>query len=82
MDLDSERKVSYEEAMKYATAQGVPYFEVSAKTGFNVDLMIQAVVDDLYEHLELLDKTFKQEEYEKNLLIKHNKKKESGCPIF
>ena len=50
MDLDRERKVSYEEVMTYATVKEVPYFEVSAKTGFNVDLMIQLVVNDLYEH--------------------------------
>ena len=51
-DLDTDRKVSYEDAMKYATEKSIQYFEVSAKTGFNVDLMLQTVVDDYFENNE------------------------------
>ena len=38
-DLDTERKVSYEDAIEYATKMGFNYFEISAKSGFNVEKM-------------------------------------------
>lgn len=35
---DQNRAVSFEEASAYAASVGIPYFEVSAKTGHNVQL--------------------------------------------
>ena len=38
-DLDTERKVSFEDASMCASKLDMSYFEISAKTGLNVNMM-------------------------------------------
>lgn len=42
-DLQSERIVSEDEALDYAKSANLTYFETSAKSGANVDLVFQAI---------------------------------------
>ena len=44
-DRDLERKVSYEDALRYATDNNAQYFEVSAKSGFNVNLAFESTIN-------------------------------------
>lgn len=46
-DLVQERKVKREDAEEYAQANGMKYFEVSAKTGENVELVVNECVKQL-----------------------------------
>jgi small GTP-binding protein len=50
-DADN-RKVSREEAEKYAMSKNIPYFETSAKSGFN----IKEIFNKLYEDIFILNK--------------------------
>ena len=43
--IDSDRKVSYDEAMDYARENDCKYFEISAKTGKNIDELFKKVMD-------------------------------------
>ena len=46
-DLEDERKVTREEGEKYAESVGALFFEVSAKTGENVDALFTALVKEI-----------------------------------
>ena len=46
-DCEGIRTVSSEEAQAYAASVGVPFFEVSAKTGENVELAFTSLVEGL-----------------------------------
>jgi len=46
-DLEKERKWKTEDLKALATEYGVKYFEVSAKTGLNVDLLYDTLVKDI-----------------------------------
>lgn len=46
-DLNDLRIVSFEEAEKKACEHGFPYFETSAKTGYNVNLIYQNMFDSI-----------------------------------
>jgi hypothetical protein len=41
VDLTDERMVPYEEGLRFASERGLPYFEVSSKTGFGVARMLR-----------------------------------------
>ncbi|KAJ6254494.1 small rab-related gtpase [Anaeramoeba flamelloides] len=41
IDLENKREISTEEALEYADKNGLPYMEVSAKEGTNIDLMFK-----------------------------------------
>ena len=45
----SDRKVSPEEGKEVAESLGVQYFETSAKENINIDLMFDALVDEISE---------------------------------
>ena len=49
LDLDVERKVSYEDASTYAEKNGSMYFEVSAKSGFNIDTNFTSMISSIEE---------------------------------
>ena len=52
-DIDPDnREVSKEEAEKYAKSKNIPYFETSAKSGFN----IKEIFNRLYEDIFILNK--------------------------
>ena len=42
-DCEDERKVSYEEGKKFAESNGMVFFEVSAKTGENVQESFECI---------------------------------------
>ena len=48
-DLEDQRKVSEEEAQKFAHRHGVPYFETSAKENINLKEGFDRIVEDAYE---------------------------------
>ena len=43
--IDSDRQISYDEAMDYAHENNCKYFEISAKTGKNIDSFFKQVMD-------------------------------------
>ena len=47
-DLEEHRAVSYEEGKSLADAFGVPFFEVSAETGHNIDVLFQELLEKMY----------------------------------
>jgi GTPase SAR1 family protein len=53
-DLEDQRKVSYEEIMKIATNDGIPFFETSAKLNINLEEAIFALIDQIYKRKALL----------------------------
>ena len=48
-DLVDERKVSEEEATRFANEHGIPYFETSAKDNINLQEGLDKIVEDAYE---------------------------------
>lgn len=52
LDLESERRVSHEDAKHFATERGFHYFEVSAKDGTNVEEALGFAVVDALQQLE------------------------------
>ncbi|EAX91137.1 small GTP-binding protein, putative [Trichomonas vaginalis G3] len=46
-DLTDERQVSYDKAQKYAMDHDMKYYEVSAKTGQNVELLFRDLANQL-----------------------------------
>ena len=45
----SEWKVTFEEVNKYAKEKGIPYFEVSAKTGKGINEGLLYIVNEIYD---------------------------------
>jgi Ras-related protein Rab-2A len=45
-DLDARRQVSNEEGERFAKENGLIFMETSAKTAFNVEEVIQCLVDN------------------------------------
>ena len=82
IDLNS-RKVSEEEAKKFATNNGFMYKEVSVKQDINVDESLTELVEDAYKYKEL-NKGFKDSDV-KYLDLKtkseSNKDREFCCCI-
>ena len=60
-DLESNRKVSIEEAKKMAESQGMVYLETSAKNRINVDESFMELTKSIYEQLPEKDKMSKGE---------------------
>ena len=60
-DLESGRKVSFEEANKMAESQGMVYLETSAKNRINVDESFMELTKSIYEQLPEKDKMSKGE---------------------
>ncbi|MHA1145146.1 MAG: Rab family GTPase [Candidatus Helarchaeota archaeon] len=52
VDLESNLEVTKEEAEKYAKKMSLDYVETSAKTGQNVDLMFQTIVQKILEKIK------------------------------
>ena len=47
IDLDDKRKISYKEGKRFACSYGFKYFETSAKTGENIDDVIQHLIHNI-----------------------------------
>ena len=56
-DLEEERQVPTEEAMEFSKSHGMQFFEVSAKTYNNVDLLIKSLVELCESSLSLKNNT-------------------------
>lgn len=52
-DLESERKVSYDDGKRLADSFGINFFEVSAKSGENVQEVFMSLGKDILENSEL-----------------------------
>lgn len=46
-DLDSLRKVSKQDGLSFAEKNRVAFYEVSAKTGSNIDLIFSKIAEEL-----------------------------------
>ncbi|CAK59595.1 unnamed protein product (macronuclear) [Paramecium tetraurelia] len=53
VDLDSKRQVSIEEAEDFAQKKGFPFFEISAKTNHNIDLVLEYCLSDVLEKAKI-----------------------------
>jgi Ras-related protein Rab-1A len=49
VDLDSKRVTSYEEGKKLAKSYNCDYFEVSSKTGENIDSTFSSIIENYYK---------------------------------
>ena len=56
MDLEAERKVSTEEANKFAQENNLSYIEVSAKTGFNIKKLFDETIKRTLEKIITFEK--------------------------
>ena len=72
-DMIKERQVSEEEGKKAASSLGVEYFEVSAKTGANIEEIFDNLANKLYR------KRHNQHSNTVALNNEGNKKKKEGC---
>ena len=52
LDLEGDRVVSRNEAMKIAQEHGMEYFETSAKNNINITEMVSHIVEKVYENLQ------------------------------
>ena len=66
-DLEHKREVSREDAEKLADELGIEYFEVSAKTGKNVDKCFETLVKKIHDGIE--SKQFNFEIYDTNIIL-------------
>ena len=82
-DLIQEREVSYEEAKDFADKKNIPYIEISAKTGDNINKlfnqMIKGIVIKIVEQKKK-DKNFLSESFRLSFLDKDEKElKQKRC---
>ena len=82
-DLIQEREVSYEEAKDFADKKNIPYIEISAKTGDNINKlfnqMIKGTVIKIVEQKKK-DKNFLSESFRLSFLDKDEKElKQKRC---
>lgn len=69
-----DREVSNEEALEYAKAKNMKYFETSAKTGFGIKEAFKELYQDIYE---LFKKS--KEKSNNNIELENKQKKKSRC---
>ena len=72
-DLTSERKISYQEGRKKASFYNAIFFEVSAKTKYNIRNVFNALTTSIYEKYENnldLESNDHKKEFEENLNIR------------
>ena len=65
-DLEDERQVSEEEGKKLADKLGINFFEVSAKTGKNVNEDFNSLIKDIIINNQKQNSTFLYDKKEKN----------------
>uniref|UniRef100_UPI00358EA6DF ras-related protein Rab-27A n=1 Tax=Myxine glutinosa TaxID=7769 RepID=UPI00358EA6DF len=59
LDLEDQRAVPYEEAMKFAEKYGMPYVETSAATGDNIKNAVTKLIDLIMKRMEqCIDKSW------------------------
>ena len=68
-----DREVSNEEALEYAKAKNMKYFETSAKTGFGIKEAFKELYQDIYELFK------KSKENSNNIELEKKPKKKSRC---
>ena len=75
-DLKKERKVSYDEAKNFADMKKIPYIEISAKTGDNIDKLfndfIKGTIINIIEQKKK-DNSFLRESFKISFLDKDEK---------
>ena len=75
-DLQEKRQVTYEEANSFAKSKNIPYIEISAKTGDNIqklfDGLIKGTIMNIIEHKKN-DKSFLKESVRISFLDKEEK---------
>ena len=54
-DQQSKRKISREEAERFAQERGIPYIETSAYSGKNVERAFELIAKEIYDTLDLFD---------------------------
>mmetsp|Transcript_9856 Transcript_9856/g.16885 ORF Transcript_9856/g.16885 Transcript_9856/m.16885 type:complete len:190 (+) Transcript_9856:25-594(+) len=69
-----KREVSEEEAKEYATELGIEYYEVSAKTGKNVNIALESVIKEVLNKSEFSSSSL--------AVYTGSKKKTSKCNIL
>ena len=76
-DLESDRKVTYREAKKFADSNGMTYLETSAKARINVDEAFMALTKQVYE--SLFESEEKSTDQGKDLKPYRKSANNSGC---
>jgi len=54
-DIPEERKIETKEAMDYAFAKGLEYYEISALTGFNIKLILETLTKNMIVLNDVID---------------------------
>jgi len=51
-DLNDERKISLEQGLEISQELGGGFYEISAKTGLNVEKMMEELVKDIFKNYD------------------------------
>lgn len=82
-DLDSARKIAYEDGEDIAKKNGMIFFETSAKTGNNVKEAFELLLKTIHEKHRGIGKNEIKKSFDKSLLngkdLAKKEKKNSGC---
>ena len=81
-DLKEKRQVAVVEAQQYAKDNNMEFIEVSAKDGFNINIMFDSSLSKLLKYMEVEEKKKEEiqfENHDKNIDIKHINNNLSFC---
>lgn len=81
-DLEAKRVIPYETAAEYAENNGMLYFEISAKTGKNIDIAFESLTVNMIAKSENKNNRLQLKSDEVQLLIRTNNKQNSCCLIL
>jgi small GTP-binding protein len=76
-DLVLSGKVSYEDAEKFAKEHSMKYFEVSSKTGENVELTINSLFEDIEKKIN--EGLITNSNFDQNMFTPNNKAEKKSC---
>ena len=72
---ENERVISSQEGVELAESFGIPFIEVSSETGYNVDILLEMILENLVqsishsENKQTIDSSKKEKDHHNNCII-------------